>query len=279
MSKLDIDHLREWIGNTEPRSEMVTAPMVERFKATFDQPGKVRDGDAAPSLIHFCLAPPAAPTSELGEDGHPARGGFLPPVQLPRRMWAGGSFTFHSDIVIGQTVTRQSAITDVVVKEGRSGILCFVTVDHAIQSAGRLLIEERQDIVYCGDDARLDGGKTLEAAPQGTHRKTVTPSPTLLFRYSALTFNGHRIHYDAPYAREVEGYPGLIVHGPMQATMLVHFAQTISGRRPARFDFRSLSPLFDDQPFTLNAQQEGNSMRLWTSTTDGPIAMEAKAAW
>ncbi|KGF68301.1 metal-binding domain containing of MaoC dehydratase [Hoeflea sp. BAL378] len=279
MSKLDIDHLRQWIGKQETRSERVTAPLVERFKATLDQPGGARDGDAAPSLIHFCLAPPAAPTAELGADGHPARGGFLPPVQLPRRMWAGGSFTFHSDIVIGQTVTRRSVISDVAVKEGRSGILCFVTVDHAIESAGQLLVQERQDIVYRGEDAGPDARKTPEAAPHGAHRKTVTPSPTLLFRYSALTFNGHRIHYDAPYAREIEGYPGLIVHGPMQATMLVHFAQTIAGRRPARFDFRSLSPLFDDQPFTLNAEEEGDSMRLWTSTADGPIAMEAKAAW
>jgi len=279
MSGLDIEHLRQWIGRGEVKSELVTDAMVERFKATFDQEGEARDGDVAPAMIHLCVAPPAAPTSGLGVDGHPARGGFLPPVPLPRRMWAGGALTFHDDIRVGERVTRHSTIRDVTMKEGRTGTLCFVTVDHRIESAGRLVIEERQDIVYRGIDAPGGPKKTPEAAAPGTHRVTVNPSAALLFRYSALTFNGHRIHYDTPYVTGEEGYPGLIVHGPMQATMLVQLAEKLRGTRPARFDFRSLSPLFDIADFTLNAEEDGEGLRLWTSRVDGPVAMEARASW
>lgn len=280
MSDLDIDHLRQWIGREERKSELVTDAMVDRFKATFDQDGATRDGDPAPVMIHLCVAPPAAPTRGLGPDGHPARGGFLPPVPLPRRMWAGGAFTFHDDIRVGERVTRISTIRDVTVKEGRTGTLCFVTVDHRIDSAGRRVIEERQDIVYRGIDAPGTAPKTTpKPAMHGTHRIVVDPSAALLFRYSALTFNGHRIHYDNPYVRNEEGYPGLIVHGPLQATMLVQFAEKLRGRRPAQFDFRSLSPLFDIADFTLNAQEDGDGLRLWTSYEDGPLAMEARATW
>lgn len=276
---MDIQHLRKWIGRTETQSEWVTPSLVQRFNATFDREGETGAGSAAPLLVHLCLAPPAAPTSQLGPDGHPARGGFLPPVPLPRRMWAGGAFTFHDVIRVGETVTRNSNIQDVVVKEGRSGTLCFVTVVHGIDSDGRAVLTERQDIVYRGPDAEGAAAKALPAAPHGAHRVQVNPSAALLFRYSALTFNGHRIHYDAPYVRDEEGYPGLIVHGPMQATMLAQFAETIKGAPPAQFDFRSLSPLFDDADFTLNATVEGAGLRLWTAYVDGPVAMEATATW
>lgn len=275
---IDIDHLRDWIGRTETKAELLTPAIVDRFRATFDQVGEAQNGDIAPAMIHLCLAPATAPTSGLGPDGHPSRGGFLPPVPLPRRMWAGGAFTFHGDIRVGETVTRHSTIQDVVVKQGRTGMLCFVTVDHQISSNDRRVLTERQDIVYRGKDAT--GAKATPApAPHGRHRIQIAPSAALLFRYSALTFNGHRIHYDAPYVRDQEGYPGLIVHGPMQATMLVQFAEKLRGVRPRQFDFRSLSPLFDDADFTLNAVEEQDGLKLWTSYVDGPIAMEAKAVW
>lgn len=276
---IDLDHLRQWIGRTEEKSEMVTTALVERFKATFDQDGTLREGDAAPQLLHLCLAPPTAPTSALGPDGHPARGGFLPPVALPRRMWAGGAFSFIEDIRIGETVTRRSTIRDISVKEGRSGTLCFVTVDHLIESAGRRVVEERQDIVYRDVEASGGAKPRGEAAPAGRYRRQVIPSAALLFRYSALTFNGHRIHYDNPYARSEEGYPGLIVHGPLQATQLVQFAAEIHGKAPRLFQFRSISPLFDIADYTLNATEDGEGMRLWTSYVDGPVAMEARASW
>ena len=277
---LDLDHLRSWIGREEAKSEPVTTALVERFDATFGRTGDTTPGAAAPVMIHLCLAPPAAPMDQLGPDGHPARGGFLPPVPLPRRMWAGGSFAFHDDIRIGETVTRRSVIRDVAVKQGRTGTLCFVTVEHRIESGSRHVLTERQDIVY--RDLDPPGGPAKAApppAPEGTHRVTVAPTAPLLFRYSALTFNGHRIHYDAPYVREVEGYPGLIVHGPLQASQLVHFAERVRGRVPRTFDFRSLSTIFDTADYTLNATEDGDGLKLWTAQRGGPVAMEARATW
>ncbi|MGV6873780.1 FAS1-like dehydratase domain-containing protein [Pseudochelatococcus sp. B33] len=279
---VDIAHLREWIGREDSVSDIVTPELVRRFNATLDLDGSSDPGDPAPLLIHLCLGQPAVPGAELGPDGHPARGSFLPPVPLQRRMWAGGAFTFYDDIRVGETVTRSSRIIDVALKEGRSGQLCFVTVEHGISAGGRAALTERQDIVY--RDA--EGAKPASvptapptAAPEGAHRRSIMPTTTLLFRYSALTFNGHRIHYDAPYARGVEGYPGLVVHGPMQATLLLHLAAEVRGRAPARFSFRSLSPLFDNADFTINAAEDGAALKLWTARVGGPVAMEARAEW
>ncbi|MFC0219366.1 MaoC family dehydratase N-terminal domain-containing protein [Pseudochelatococcus lubricantis] len=277
---VDIAQLREWIGREESASEVVTPELVRRFNATLDLDGCSLPGDPAPLLIHLCLGQPAVPGAQLGSDGHPARGGFLPPVPLPRRMWAGGAFAFHDDIRVGDTVTRTSRILDVALKEGRSGQLCFVTVEHRIGAGGRDVITERQDIVYRDAGSPKPAPTAAPAAaPEGAHRRLIVPTTTLLFRYSALTFNGHRIHYDAPYARDVEGYPGLVVHGPMQATMLLHLAADIGGRAPARFSFRSLSPLFDNADFILDAAEDGAALKLWTARVGGPVAMEAKAEW
>lgn len=277
---LDIDHLRGWIGREETQSELLTAAQVQRFNATFDRTGPMEDGADAPLLIHLCLCQPAAPTSALGPDGHPARGGFLPPVPLPRRMWAGGAFTFHGAPRIGETVTRRSVIEDVTVKEGRTGTLCFVTVTHHISGGDRSLLTERQDIVYRNADTPGTAPrKQPEPAPEGAHVKQVAATPVLLFRYSALTFNGHRIHYDRPYVTGEEGYPGLIVHGPIQATMLAQYAADLRGEVPSRFTFRSLSPIFDTHDFTLNAAEDGGALTLWTAATGGPKAMEARAEW
>jgi len=174
---LDLDHLRTWIGREEIKSEAVTPALVERFNATLGRTGDTAPGAPAPVMIHFCLAPPAAPIDQLGPDGHPARGGFLPPVPLPRRMWAGGSFAFMDDIRIGETVTRRSTIRDVAVKQGRTGTLCFVTVEHRIESDGRHVLTERQDIVY--RDLDPPGGHAKAAPPpaaEGTHRVTIEPT-------------------------------------------------------------------------------------------------------
>ena len=277
--ELDSEYLRGWIGREEVRAELLTPALAERFNATFDRTSGTRNGDVAPLLIHLCLTTSPAQTLVLDSDGHAARGGFLPPVPLPRRMWAGGGFTFHDDIRIGETVTRRSRIRDVTVKEGRTGTLCFVIVEHEFESDGRHVISERHDIVYRGPDAPGSAAHMPPPVPHGAHRRVITPSTTLLFRYSALTFNAHRIHYDAPYVREVEGYRGLIVHGPLQATMLVQFAAEVRGGCPVRFDYRNLLPLFDENDFTLNAADESDGMRLWTSRVDGPAAMEARAHW
>ena len=275
---VDIDHLRTWIGSSETGSEPLTAMRVQQFNATFDRVSGDAAGDVAPLLIHFCLTQPTAPNAGLGPDGHPARGGFLPPVPLPRRMWAGGEIVFHDDLRVGETVTRRSTIRDVVLKEGRTGPLCFVTVDHEITGDGRAVLSERQDIVY--REATPSGpGTAPEPAATGAHSMRITPSAPYLFRYSAMTFNGHRIHYDKPYVTEVEGYPGLIVHGPLQATLLCQMASDLKGRRPARFAFRSLSPIFDTVDFTVNADEAETGLRLWTARLGGPVAMEATATW
>jgi 3-methylfumaryl-CoA hydratase len=276
---IDIGNLRQWVGREETRVERLTTAIADRFNATFDRRESSDTGGPAPTLIHLCLAPDVAKTGDLATDGHPARGGFLPPVPLPRRMWAGGSFTFHSTMRVGDMVRRRSVIRDVALKQGRSGALCFVTVEHRIDCSDNLMITEIQEIVYRGISVSAAPPAPATAAPAGEHRRSVLADPALLFRYSALTFNGHRIHYDRPYVQGVEGYPGLVVHGPLQATLLAHFAEKLRGRRLSKFRFRSLSPLFNTQDFTLNARDEGKAMRLWTSYANGPVAMEAVAEW
>jgi 3-methylfumaryl-CoA hydratase len=278
---VDIAHLRGWIGREEAVEDILTADLARKYHAMFDLPGKVpQSGDVAAPLIHFCLAQPAAPTAGLGPDGHPARGGFLPPVPLPRRMWAGGSLAFTGTLKVGDAITRRSRIEDVTLKEGRTGSLCFVTVSHHIVTGGATVIEERQDIVY----REMEGGAAAPAKPAtqvapGAHSVQMKLSTPMLFRYSALTFNGHRIHYDRPYTTGVEGYPGLVVHGPMQAAFLINHAGRIRGRPPARFSFRGLSPLFDHESFSVNAEDEGGKLRLWTAKDGGPVCMSAEAEW
>lgn len=279
---LDIDHLRGWIGREDSASEILSPALIRQFNATFDWSSGEAPGDVAPLLIHFCLAQPTVPTTELGPDGHAARGGFLPPVPLPRRMWAGGAFAFHGDILIGDEVTRRSVVKDVVLKQGRTGPLCFVTVEHEVTANGRPALTERQDIVYREAPAKgqVSAKPAADPAPLGEHSRRITPSAAYLFRYSAMTFNGHRIHYDKDYVRDVEGYPGLIVHGPLQATLLCQFAADLKGKRPEAFSFRSIGTIFDTADFTINAVEAENSgLRLWAAQQDGPVAMEATATW
>lgn len=276
---IDLEHLRRWIGRTETASERLTPSLVERFAATFDLDWTTGEGRPAPHLIHWCLAQPAARTASLGPDGHPARGGFLPPVPLPRRMRAGGRVVFRSEIPIGALVERSSRIADVSLKQGRTGRLCFVTVEDVIRADGAIAFEERHDIVYreaAGAAAPPPDERPVET---GSETRPVTISTVLLFRYSALTFNGHRFHYDHPYATQVEGYPGLVVHGPLQATLLHHFARTLAGRPPVRFAFRSLSPLFDSDAVELHARRSADGYDLWTARAGGPPAMRASASW
>ena len=270
---MDIEHLRGWIGREDKAQELLTEELVRRFRATLG----LADTTTPPRLIHLCLAPPVVPNAATGPDGHPARGGFLPPIPLPNRMWAGGDFTFHGDPQVGELITRHSSIRDVVLKSGRSGPLCFVTVDHRISAGGRRLVEERQDIVYRAASPRA---APAEAAAPGAYREDADGAPLVLFRYSALPFNGHRIHYDHPYATQVEGYPGLVVHGPLQATWLYHYAARLrNGAPPARFGFRSHAPLFDSDRITLNARERAEGLTLWTAAANGPVAMLAEADW
>jgi 3-methylfumaryl-CoA hydratase len=288
---IDLDHLRQWIGRTTEASDIVTAQLVRGLRATlFLDIGAPMHGDAAPFTVHWCLAQPVFPMSELGPDGHPSRGGFLPPVPLPRRMWAGGELEFLDTLRVGDEVTRRSEISDVTMKTGSTGALCFVSVAHVISTARGVAIRERQDIVY-RDLVHRDlasGAQPAAAAkpptppPAAQHRESHMADPVLLFRYSALTFNGHRIHYDRDYVTKVEGYPGLVFHGPMQAALLVECAARLHGGTvPKKFSYRGVQPLFDGSEFSINATATATApgMELWTANSAAMPTMKANAVW
>ncbi|MEP9368999.1 MaoC family dehydratase N-terminal domain-containing protein [Xanthobacter sp. VNH20] len=275
---LDVATLRGWIGRTHEVRDLVTARAVREMRATLNRdPGDPAPGEDATLTAHWCLSPITVEMDRLGPDGHPARGGFLPPVPLPRRMWAGGQLDFHDALRVGDEARRLSRIEDVVVKEGRTGTLCFVTVAHNVYTARGLALSERQDIVYRGVDAPAGGAGKSEPPPVATWQEEVDTSPVLLFRYSAVTFNGHRIHYDRTYCQQEEGYPGLVVHGPLQATLLVEFAARLLGRPLKRFSFRSVRPIFDGPPMRLNAAEGTEGLELWTGGADGRPCMIAQA--
>ncbi len=278
---IDAERLRGWIGREEVATDVVSADLVAKFNATFDVDAPFpQTGEIAPRFIHFCLTPAIRPMRALGRDGHPLRGGFMPPVPLPRRMRAGGFVAFRDDLRVGDTIERIARITDVAVKRGRSGALCFVTIENRIAVAGRPVLTETEDIAYRPDGGPAGPGKTPPAAAPGAWSRPQPVSPTLLFRYSAITFNGHRIHYDRRYAQEVEGYPGLVVHGPIQTTLLYRYAHELRGAPPTRFRFRALSPLFDDDAIALHAEEAaGGGLKVWTAKAGGPVATLGEAEW
>jgi len=279
--KLDLDHLRRWIGRSQQASDTVTAQLVKGLRATlFQEIGEPKPGDAAPFTVHWCLAQPVFPMSQLGPDGHPTRGGFLPPVPLPRRMWAGGELAFLDTLRVGDEATRTSRISDVTVKSGSTGQLCFVSVEHVVTSPRGTAIRERQDLVYraMGNPQSAASARPAPPPPAAQHRETHVSDPVLLFRYSALTFNGHRIHYDRDYVTKVEGYPGLIFHGPLQAALIVEMAARLrGGNPPKKFSYRGLQPLFEGSKFSINANDNGATMELWTANEAGQPTMKGTA--
>jgi 3-methylfumaryl-CoA hydratase len=276
---LDIVHLQPWIGRTETRSDVVTAAPVAALAATLDrEDAPPQPGDALPPLWHWLYFLPVHRQSELGADGHAERGGFLPPVPLPRRMWAGGRVEFHHPLRVGETISRVSRILDVKLKQGRTGALVFVLVRHEISNAEGVALTEEHDIVYREHPKAGEPPPPPIAAPADfAWQRTIHPDDVLLFRYSALTFNGHRIHYDRRYATEVEGYPGLVVHGPLIATLLLDLLRRVQPQaNVARFEFRSVSPLFDTAPFVVCGKPEdGGAIRMWARNATGGLAMDA----
>jgi 3-methylfumaryl-CoA hydratase len=275
--EIDLDHLAGWTGRAEVTDDLVTPRLVAEFAATFAPHLAPVGAGEAPLGIHWCLSPAIRPMAELGPDGHPARGGFLPPVPLPRRMWAGGLVETLGAIRVGDAVTRRSRVGEVSSKRGRGGALVFVAVHHDYETARGLAIRERHDIVYRearpGGEAPAPGGGPAPAERDWT----VETSPTLLFRYSAMTFNGHRIHYDRPYVTAEEGYPGLVVHGPIQATLLLNLAAALGGVAPARFRYRGLSPAIAGAPLRVAARRDGDGIRAWTEAEGGRTCMQAEA--
>jgi 3-methylfumaryl-CoA hydratase len=281
MSDLDVDHLRSWIGRQETLHDQVTRFPIAALSATLDREDAApQAGDPLPPLWHWLYFLPTARQSILGPDGHPARGGFLPPVPLPRRMWAGGRFTFHQPLRVDEGITRVSTVQDVTVKQGRNGALCFVLVKHEVSGANGLALVEEHDIVY----RDMPQPNEAPAAPKpartdGTWGREIQPSDPLLFRYSALTFNSHRIHYDRRYVTETEGYPGLIVHGPLIATLLIDLLRRNTDRAVATFRFRAVSPLFDIAPFSVHGLPDDKGAALWARNASGQVAMEAEATF
>ncbi|MBS0455070.1 MAG: MaoC family dehydratase N-terminal domain-containing protein [Proteobacteria bacterium] len=281
MTTIDIDHLRGWIGRTEQLHDQATPVPPRALAATLDRDDPPASaGDALPPLWHWLYFLPIHRQSELGPDGHPRRGGFLPPVPLPRRMWAGSQLQFHRAISIGQSLSRTSRIADVRLKEGRTGPLVFVNVDHEIRADSELAISERHDIVYREFPAPGETPRPAVAAPQDeSWSRRIEPDDVLLFRYSALTFNGHRIHYDRRYVTEVEGYPGLVVHGPLIATLLLDLLRRQLPQASVKaFSFRALSPIFDVASFDVCGRQDTPRLvKLWARNAQGGLAMEATA--
>jgi 3-methylfumaryl-CoA hydratase len=272
---------RDWIGRTERRVDRITAAPLAALSATLDRDDPApRDGTAVPPLWHWLYFTPLTPQHEIGPDGHAKRGSFLPPVPLPRRMWAGGRLEFEHPLTVGAEVERTSRIVDVSVKEGRSGTLVFVEVRHDYVDATGLAIREAHDIVYRGVAVRGEAVTPIAPAPpHSTYAREIVPDPVLLFRYSALTFNGHRIHYDRSYVTEVEGYPGLIVHGPLIATLLLdNLRRYVLNAHVRRFAFRAMRPLFDLHPFTVCGREEdAHTHALWARDHEGALAMQATA--
>ena len=281
-------NLQDWLGKSETLNDVATAAPFAALAATLDWPAVGRAhpalGTPVPYLWHWLYFLPLAPQSDIGADGHPRRGGFLPPVPLPRRMWAGSDFEFHAPLHVGDALTRTSTILDVQEKSGRSGSLIFVKVRHEIRRNGEAdaALTEHHNIVYRaapGPDDVAPAPVAAPVTPAWTLR--IVPDDVLLFRYSALTFNGHRIHYDRQYVTHVEGYPGLVVHGPLIATLLMDLLRReLPAAKVTRFEFKAVRPTFDVHPFSVHGQAsaDGKTVHLWAQDHEGWLTMDATAS-
>ncbi|MBO9651688.1 MAG: MaoC family dehydratase N-terminal domain-containing protein [Variovorax sp.] len=281
---LDLDHLRSWIGRTETHEELMSPWTASAMAATVRNDGQAwQAGRALPPLWHWCYFLPIAPQNGLGPDGHPARGGFLPPVPLPRRMWAGSQLEFFEPLKLGTPTTKTSQVVDVNLKQGKGGALVFVKVQHEVHANGALLQREFHDIVYREAPKSSAAGESAPPqTPPADAAWTVDhlPDAPLLFRYSALTFNSHRIHYDYPYVTQVEGYDDLIVHGPLIATLLLEAAQQNNpGRAVRAYSFKAVRPLTCGKPLRVRGHAAGadGSVTLWAEDGQGALLMQATA--
>jgi 3-methylfumaryl-CoA hydratase len=281
---IDIEHLRHWIGNTRTERDVLHVRHAQLMAATVARTAApLALGDPLPPLWHWLYFLEGVPARELGRDGHPARGGFLPPVELDNRMWAGGRLAFDSPLLLGQEVERRSVVQSVEHKQGRTGDLVFVTVAHELLVEGLRCVREEHDIVYRRRSPLETANADVEAPTpprDDQRRESWTPDTTQLFRYSALTFNGHKIHYDVDYCRSVEGYPNLVVHGPLVATMLAALAQSMAPAPLRSFRYRAKRPaLLSGDPITLTGALEERGAALSARLASGAESMGANAQW
>ena len=279
-TKVDIDHLRKWIGKIDNVTDYVTPIVEQRYRATLNMDiGNPKDGEPVTSGLHWMLGWNLVKNDELGVDSHPALGEFLPPVPLPRRMWAGSEIKVLKPIRVGDKVVKQSTVADIQVKEGRTGLLCFVTAEYNFLVNDEVTINEKHNIVY-RDISKSGGGsgysKDIPEKPDLSEK--IFMHPTILFRYSAIGFVGHRIHYDHPYTVNEENYPGLIVHGPLQATYLLRAAEKLMGKQVKSFTHKVMAPVFANSEYMVGVDKmDDGSVSCWGATKEFGVTMRAEA--
>ena len=265
-TKVDIDHLRKWIGKIDNVTDYVTPIVEQRYRATLNMDiGNPKDGEPVTSGLHWMLGWNLVKNDELGVDSHPALGEFLPPVPLPRRMWAGSEIKVLKPIRVGDKVIKQSTVADIQVKEGRTGLLCFVTAEYNFLVNDEVTINEKHNIVY-RDISKSGGGSgySKDIPEKADLSEKIFMHPTILFRYSAIGFVGHRIHYDHPYTVNEENYPGLIVHGPLQATYLLRAAEKLMGKPVKSFTHKVMAPVFANSEYIVGVDKmDDGSVSCW----------------
>ena len=279
-TKVDIDHLRKWIGKIDNVTDYVTPIVEQRYRATLNMDiGNPKDGEPVTSGLHWMLGWNLVKNDELGVDSHPALGEFLPPVPLPRRMWAGSEIKVLKPIRVGDKVVKQSTVADIQVKDGRTGLLCFVTAEYNFLVNDEVTINENHNIVY-RDISKSGGGSgySKDIPEKADLSEKIFMHPTILFRYSAIGFVGHRIHYDHPYTVNEENYPGLIVHGPLQATYLLRAAEKLMGKPVKSFTHKVMAPVFADSEYMVGVDKmDDGSVSCWGATKEFGVTMRAEA--
>jgi 3-methylfumaryl-CoA hydratase len=278
---INVNELKSWIGNDEIAFDEVSQSLEARFRATLDEdPGNPQKGEIASSGLHWALAPAVVKSSLLGKDSHPKKGEFLPPVPLPRRMWAGCRTHFLKPLKIGDLVKKRSSVVDINLKDGKSGLLCFVTANYEFFVDDQLMIKEDHDLVYRDynkEDKTIFVKNDLPFI-KSDYEEKIFAHPTMLFRYSAITFNGHRIHYDYPYSTEEEGYKDLVFHGPLQATLMLRAAEKYRKAKVKSFSHRGVAPVYANDDLIINIKNKPNdSLNCFTSTKDAGMTMKAEA--
>ena len=278
---INVNELKSWIGNDEIAFDEVSQSLEARFRATLDEdPGNPQKGEIASSGLHWALAPAVVKSSLLGKDSHPKKGEFLPPVPLPRRMWAGCRTHFLKPLKIGDLVKKRSSVVDINLKDGKSGLLCFVTANYEFFVDDQLMIKEDHDLVYRDynkEDKTIFVKNDLPFI-KSDYEEKIFAHPTMLFRYSAITFNGHRIHYDYPYSTEEEGYKDLVFHGPLQATLMLRAAEKYKKTKVKSFSHRGVAPVYANDDLIINIENKPNdSLNCFTSTKDAGMTMKAEA--